>query len=59
MWESGFTLNYLRAIAGIFAGSGGLLLIYIGEIPAGVGLLGTMLGFFVGDWNGSRKASKD
>jgi len=44
----------LRALAGIFGGSGALLLIYIGEIPAGVGLLGTMLGLFIGEANGRR-----
>ena len=47
-----------RLMAGAFAGSGALLLIYIGEIPAGVGLLASMVGFFVGDANG-RKNSRE
>ena len=47
---------YLRAMAGTFGGIGALLLIYIGEIPAGVGLLGTMLGFFIGEANGKKGA---
>lgn len=47
--------GYLRAMAGGFAGAGALLLIYIGEVPAGVALLATMLGFFIGEANGRRK----
>ena len=46
-----------RLMAGAFAGSGALLLIYIGEIPAGVGLLASMVGFFVGEANGRRLSS--
>ncbi len=44
----------LRLLAGAFAGSGGLLLIYMGEIAAGVAILASMTGFFVGDANGRR-----
>ncbi|MCJ2532011.1 MAG: hypothetical protein LN413_06915 [Candidatus Thermoplasmatota archaeon] len=43
---------WLRGIAGVFGGLGAILLIVLGEIPAGVGLLGTMLGFFIGEANG-------
>jgi len=32
------------------------LLIYLGEVAAGVGLLGSMVGFFIGEKNGERKA---
>ena len=46
----------LRIMAGAFGGVGALLLIYVGEIPAGVGLLGTMLGFFIGEANGKKGA---
>lgn len=45
---------FLRAIGGFFGGTGALLLIFLGEIPAGVGLLGTMLGFFIGEANGRK-----
>jgi len=48
---------WLRAISGIFGGSGALFLIAVGEIPAGVGLLGTMLGFFIGEANGRHRPS--
>jgi len=46
-----------RLMAGGFAGVGALLLIYIGEIPAGVGLLASMVGFFVGEANGRRSST--
>ena len=48
-------MQYLRAIAGVFMGAGALLLIYTGETPAGVGLLGMMGGFFIGEYNGKMK----
>lgn len=48
-------MNYLRAIAGGFIGSGGLLLIYLGEYEKGMILLTGMLSFFVGEYNGQRK----
>ena len=48
----------LRAMAGGFGGAGALLLIYLGEIPAGVGLLGTMLGFFIGEANGRKNGRR-
>lgn len=51
------TFPWLRGMAGTFGGVGALSLIYVGEIPAGVGLLGTMLGFFIGEANGRKKAS--
>ncbi len=44
--------NPLRLLAGGFAGVGGLLLIYMGEIAAGAAILASMTGFFVGDANG-------
>ena len=48
-------MNYPRAIAGVFAGCGSLLLIYQGYITEGVGILSAMLGFFIGEANGERK----
>ena len=48
-----------RCIGGFFAGAGALLLIYQGYITEGAIILGTMLGFFVGEKNGARKASID
>jgi hypothetical protein len=45
-------MNYDKLCAGVFVGIGSLLLIYKGEIASGVGLLGAMVGFFVGDKNG-------
>lgn len=48
-----------RAIAGIFVGTGALMLIWKGEYVAAVALLGTMVGFFVGEKNGQRTAAKD
>lgn len=44
----------LRMMAGAFAGVGGLLLIYLGEVAAGVAILSSMVGFFVGEANGRR-----
>lgn len=51
--------NRPRTIAGVFVGAGALLLIYKGHITEGCLLLGTMLGFFVGEKNGKRQGSKD
>jgi hypothetical protein len=49
-------MKYLRAIAGCFAGAGALLLIYQQRYDLAGTLLGTMLGFFVGEANGQRMA---
>lgn len=49
-------MNVPRIIAGIFCGCGALLLIYKGEIAAGVSILSAMVGFFVGEHNGIKKA---
>jgi len=46
----------LRAIAGCFIGAGALLLIYQGYIAEGSTLLGTMVGFFIGEANGKKTA---
>jgi len=51
--------DFLRLVAGTFVGAGGLLLIYKGHIAEGGIILGTMLGFFVGEKNGARASSKD
>ena len=47
-------MNHLRAIAGIFVGSGALIFISQGEYAIAAGLLGTMMGFFVGESNGKK-----
>lgn len=49
-------MNVERCIAGVFVGAGSLLLIYLGEFAVGAGLLGTMVGFFVGELNGKKNA---
>jgi hypothetical protein len=49
-------MNAERCIAGFFVGAGALLLIYLGQISVGAGLLGTMVGFFVGEQNGKKAA---
>ncbi len=50
--------NHQREIAGIFCGSGGLLALYLGQTVLATALLMGMLGFFIGEKNGERKASK-
>jgi len=52
-------MNMTREIAGIFVGFGALLFIYKGEYAIASALLGTMVGFFVGEKNGQRQAAKD
>jgi hypothetical protein len=51
-------MNYNRMIAGIFVGAGALLLIAKGNIAEGCTLLGSMVGFFVGEANGKRVKEK-
>jgi len=46
-----------RIIAGVLAGAGALLLIYKGYIAEGCTILGTMMGFFVGEANGKKTQS--
>ena len=48
---------YLRLMAGAFVGTGALLFIIKGEYAVAAGLLGTMLGFFVGEVNGKKRAT--
>lgn len=50
--------NYNRLIAGAFAGSGALILIYQGQTAAGTAILASMLAFFVGETNGKKIAEK-
>jgi uncharacterized membrane protein required for colicin V production len=52
-------MNTERTIAGIFVGAGALLLIYRGNIAEGCTLLGSMVGFFIGEKNGQRTAKKE
>jgi len=47
-------MNYLRCIAGLFAGAGGLLLICLEHYEAGIAIISGMMGFFVGEANGKR-----
>lgn len=51
-------MNYHRLLAGAFCGAGALILLWRGEYTAGVGILGTMLGFFVGEANGKKSAKE-
>ena len=52
-------MKYLRLMAGFFAGAGALILIYKGYIAEGGIILGTMLGFFVGEANGRKEATEE
>ena len=52
-------MNGERIVAGIFVGAGALLLIWQGQYTPAVALLGAMVGFFVGEKNGQRKANKE
>lgn len=52
-------MNGERIVAGVFVGTGALLLIWKGEIAIAAGLLGSMVGFFVGEQNGQKKATKE
>jgi hypothetical protein len=54
----GDLMGYERIVAGVFVGAGALLLIYQGQTAVGAGLLGTMVGFFVGEKNGASNATK-
>lgn len=49
-------MNVEKCIAGVIAGAGSLLLIYQGYVTEGSIILSTMLAFFVGDYNGQRRA---
>lgn len=48
--------SILRAIAGLFAGAGALILINQGETAVGASLLAVMLGFFIGEANGRKQS---
>ena len=49
-------MKYLRLMAGFFAGTAALAFIYNGEYAVAAGMIGTMLGFFVGEANGKRES---
>jgi hypothetical protein len=49
-------MGYERIVAGVFVGAGALLLIWQNQVAVGAGLLGTMVGFFVGEKNGQATA---
>lgn len=49
-------MGVARLMAGGFAGTGGLVLVVVGEVAAGVAILASMVGFFVGEANGRKKA---
>jgi len=51
-------MGYERIVAGAFVGVGALLLIWQDQITPAVALLGTMVGFFVGEKNGAANATK-
>jgi proteasome assembly chaperone (PAC2) family protein len=48
--------NHQREIAGIFVGASALLLIYQEQYALAASLLGAMLGFFIGEKNGEKRA---
>jgi len=50
-------MKYLRLMAGFFAGTAALAFIYNGEYAVAAGMIGTMLGFFVGEANGKRESN--
>jgi len=57
-------LKYLRIIAGVFAGAGGLMAMYLGVqegrqelITGGLLLLSNMMTFFAGEANGKKEVS--
>jgi hypothetical protein len=45
-------------MAGAFAGAGALVLLFQGETTAGIAILGSMMGFFIGDQNGQKETEK-
>jgi len=49
----------LRMMAGVFAGTGALILLAKGDTTAGVAILSAMLAFFVGEVNGKRTTSQN
>lgn len=49
----------LKAISGIFLGSGAMFLIYLHQYTAGVALLTLMGGFFIGESNGRKEERKE
>jgi hypothetical protein len=49
-------VNVERCIAGVAIATGALMLIWKGEITAGTALLGSMVGFFIGEANGKKNA---
>jgi membrane protein YqaA with SNARE-associated domain len=51
--------NHQREIAGIFVGASCLLLIWQHEYATAAGLLGGMMGFFIGEKNGEKKAKAE
>lgn len=52
-------MKYLRLMAGAFVGVGALMFLWKGEYAVAAGLLGSMLGFFIGEHNGQRASAKD
>lgn len=51
--------NYNRLLAGGFAGAGAIILILTNHAEAGIAILSSMVGFFVGEKNGERKAEAE
>lgn len=50
-------MKYLRLMAGAFVGVGALMFIFKGEYAVAAGLLGSMLGFFIGEYNGKKETT--
>ena len=51
-------MNYEKLLAGLVAGIGAIILILQGYITEGSIILSGMMGFFIGDQNGSKEATK-
>ena len=56
-------MGYERIIAGVFAGAGSLMSIYLGVtnslpelVTGGLVILSSMVAFFIGEKNGAKKA---
>jgi len=52
-------MNGERIVAGIFSGAGALLLLYQGNVEAGIAILAAMMGFFIGEKNGQRNKKEE
>lgn len=47
-------MNHGRLVAGMFAGTGALILLYLEHYEAAIAILSSMMSFFVGEQNGKK-----